>query len=305
MNILTLNQLAAQHPDQLIQQAEDRYAAQLEHAAALIQEQAKERPVILLSGPSGSGKTTTAMRLEQLLDARGFETHVLSMDRYFKPLTSEELKLLKGHRFDLESPDRVDHTLLAEQLASIIAGTPTALPHFDFSTNSSRKSGEVLTRSSKDLLLLEGIHALNPDLTGQSNHHSTRIYVSVRTRLQLENGELLHPSRIRLLRRLARDSRFRGCTLETTIQKLDSVELGEERYIMPYKHRAQIELDSYHASEPGVFRPQLLQKLEALPDNAVAQELVEVLRQVQPVPETHIPKNSLLREFLGRSCFHY
>lgn len=305
MNIRSLNQTVGQDFAKRVEAAEANYAAQLQETAQLIQKQAAERPVILLSGPSGSGKTTTAKRLEELLDRAGFETHVLSMDHYFKPLTPQELQLAAEHRFDLESPDRVDYDLLAEQLSSIIAGTPTPIPRFDFATNQSRPSGEVLTRGPKDLLLLEGIHALNPDLTGASNHRSTRIYVSVRTRVQLPNGKLLHPSRIRLMRRLARDQRFRGCSFETTLQKLDSVELGEERYIMPYKHRAQMELDSFLEYEPAVFRDQLLPGLLALPQYPVAQELAELLQLVEAMPEEPIPANSLLREFLGGSCFHY
>jgi len=289
----------------LLKWSEENYTAQVQAAANHIMAHSDEYPIILLSGPSGSGKTTTAFRLEAILDAMGYETHVISMDHYFKELTPEEMVLMKQNRFDLESPARVNQELLAEQLASIAEGRPTEIPYYDFVANRSIPSGHMLTRGKKDLILLEGIHALNPDLTGMCA--AIGLYVSVRTRVELPNGELMHPSLIRLLRRLIRDSRFRGSGFETIIGKYPSVERGEAKYIMPYKHRAEVEIDSFLPYELGIFRSELFDRLMAMHENDMAQTLVRLLDPVCPAPydPDTIPTDSLLCEFLGGSRFVY
>lgn len=266
----------------------------------------RERPVILLSGPSGSGKTTTAMYLERLLDARGCETHTLSLDNYFRSLTPAQQAAAQRGEFDLEAPARVDAELLNGQLEKMIAGEPVELPRYDFQAAVSVSSGKILTRRPDDLVILEGTHALNPELIGISEERSERLYVSVRTRIVRTDGRLLHPSRIRLMRRMIRDRKFRARSLRETAGMFDSVEAGEERYIMPYKNRADHEVDTFVAYEPAVYRPLLLPDLERMQhDDPLSAELYGVLNEAAVCPEEAVPADSLIREFIGNGSFEY
>ncbi len=288
----------------LIRQADAAYDAHLEAIADDIRAHRAERPIILLSGPSGSGKTTTARMIEKKLDDSDVETHTLSMDDYFLPLTPEEQALAAEEKFDLEAPSRVDIPLLNQQLSSILAGEPTALPHFVFSTNTRQSSGRVLTRRPGELVILEGIHALNPAVITLPDDCTARLYVSVRTRVTTDSGTPLHPSRIRLLRRMLRDKRFRSRPVGETLHMLASVQRGEERYIMPYKHRAGYEVDTFFPYELSVYRQELLADLLPLSALPEVPQLVSFLEQLDPLSPEAVPAHALIREFIGDSAYH-
>ena len=287
-----------------IARAEADYHHQLDIIAEHIRQHAEQQPIILLSGPSGSGKTTTALMLERRLDEMGMETHTLSMDNYFRTLTPEQKDLMAAGQLDLESPERMDIPFLGCQLESIIAGEPTPLPRFNFHTHTRENSGEILTRKPGELVILEGIHALNPTVVTAPDRRTTRLYVSVRTRLAVDKGHPLHPQKIRLLRRMLRDIRFRGRQLTDTLAMYHSVQLGEERYIMPYKHRSSFDVDTFCPYEVSVYRPFLLQALEELADHPDIADMLPVLRAMEPLPEEAVPPTALIREFVGNSVYH-
>ena len=160
----------------------------------------------------------------------------------------------------------------------------------------------TLERQPGDIVIIEGIHALNPDVTGHSDEFTNRVYVSVRTRLE-DNGVLLHPSKIRLMRRLIRDKLYRGRSISETMDFFRSVERGEDLYIMPYKHRASFDIDTFIAYEPMVYRNILLSDLEQVSqtygnyDHYADIELF--LRALSPLGREAVPDNSLVREFIG------
>lgn len=177
------------------------------------------------------------------------------------------------------------------------------LPHYDFKNSVRVFDGRTLRRRPGELVILEGIHALNPEVTGYDGR-TTRIYVSVRTRITPRSGHPLHPSKIRLVRRMLRDSTGRGRALSETIAMRERVDRGEQRYIMPFKPRAHGSIDSFYSAELGVYRPLLQDELErlALPELS---DVVEVMRELPDVPADLVPQDSLLREFIGGSTLPY
>lgn len=305
---MTTDQLTAlltADPAAVIESDRRFYYKQIMQAVDIISANASKRPVILLSGPSGSGKTTSALLIERELDRRGMETHTLSMDEYFSPLTAEEKELLRQNKLDLEKPTRVDIPFFQQQLGQILDGEEIMLPRYDFHESKRYFDGRTLRRHPGELVIMEGIHALNPDVTGYANQ-TTRVYVSVRTRITTKDGTTLHPSKIRLARRLLRDRTGRGRALTETIGMRERVDIGERKYIMPFKQNAHCSIDSFFSSEMSVYRDYLLDDLEALlPDYPDLADLVQVLREIPSVPEELIPRDSLLREFIGGSELNY
>lgn len=299
---ITVNQInaaLAADPAAFIQQSDEAYDAQITAVAQDIMRHREQSPIILLSGPSGSGKTTTAKKIEAKLDAWGCETHTLSMDDYFIPLTEKEQRLAAEKKLDLESPGRVDIPFLNEQLESIMAGRPTPLPHFSFVDNSRSHGGKTLTLKHGELVILEGIHALNPDVITIPEDRTARVYVSVRTRIDTGEGLVLHPKRIRLLRRMLRDKLFRNRSVEQTLIMFETVQRGENRYIMPYKPRAAYEIDTFCPYEVSAYRQELLPVLQALPPRVEITELCTVLEKLYTLDPATVPADSLIREFLG------
>lgn len=305
---MTTDQLSAlltSDPAAVLESDRRHYFQQIRQAAELVAANAAHRPVILLAGPSGSGKTTTALLIERELERIGMKTHVLQMDDYFTPLTPEQLELFRQNRLDLEAPSRVDIPFFRQQLDQILCGEEVALPRYDFKESCRVFDGRTLCRRPGELVIMEGIHALNPDVTGHADQ-TTRIYVSVRTRITAHDGAVLHPSKIRLARRLLRDRTSRGRRLTETIAMRERVDQGEQRYIMPFKPRAHCSVDSFYSCELGVYRPLLLHDLEVLqPDYPDLADLVQVLRELPDIPSALVPRDSLLREFIGGSELNY
>ena len=256
------------------------YHNQINRTADLIAANAAQRPVVLLAGPSGSGKTTTALLIERELDRRGMETHTLCMDDYFCPLTAAELELLHKNELDLEKPTRVDIPFFREQLGQILAGEEIALPRFDFKNSKRIFDGRTLRRKPGELSIMAGIHA--------------------------HDGSVLHPSKIRLVRRMLRDKLGRNRAFSQTVANRIRVDQGEQRYIMPFKPRAHCSIDSFHSAEMAVYHTCLLDELDALettlPDLA---DVVKVLRELPALDPALVPHDSLLREFIGDSSLNY
>ncbi len=281
------------------------YFKQIKQAAELAAANADKRPVILLAGPSGSGKTTSALLIARELGRMGLVTHTLQMDDYFSPLTPRELELLEKNELDLEKPTRVDIPYFQEDLGKILAGEEIQLPRYDFKESIRVFEGKTLQRKPGELVIMEGIHALNPMVTAHVDE-TTRIYVSVRTRITAKDGLTLHPGKIRLARRLLRDRICRARQLTQTIAMRQKVDAGEQKYIMPYKPLAHCSIDSFYSSEMSVYRPYLLEELKALtPEYPDLLDLVQVMEELPPLDSGIVPGDSLLREFIGGSELDY
>ena len=189
-----LRSLLTADPSAVLESDRRFYFKQIAQAAELIAANARQRPVVLLAGPSGSGKTTTALLIERELDRKGMETHTLCMDDYFLPLTEREIELLHRNELDLEKPTRVDIPFFQQQLSQILDGQEIELPRYDFKTSRRVFDGRTLRRKPGELIIMKGIHALNPDVTGHADS-TTRIYVSVRTRITAQDGSVKNSGR--------------------------------------------------------------------------------------------------------------
>lgn len=303
MKYIPVEQLntAAKSPEQLIDDGEKIYAEQIENAAQGIFERREKRPVVLLSGPSGSGKTTSAHRIAVLLADMGCKAHTISMDNYFLPMHENEAARDENGNIDFESPLRLDIPLFKNHLEMLFKGEEIEVPLFDFAKQE-RQSGLPLKRTGGDIVILEGIHALNPLVTGNSEDFTTCVYVSVRTRIS-DGEKILHPSKIRLMRRLMRDKMYRGRSISETFEFFKSVERGENLYIMPYKNRANFDIDTFIEYEPLVYRDILLPELEKASadcaDYCDYSDIEYFLKLLSPVDSSIVPENSLIREFIG------
>lgn len=308
INTTNINSGLDNDAEGFIQSSENIYRDQLRIAAEKIYMSRNERPLVLLSGPSGSGKTTTALRLAMLLGNKGLQVHTLSMDNYFLPADAGEFPVDENGKPDLESPYRLDIPMFSEHLEKLSKGEPVEMPVFDFTTQS-RSDHIPVARKSNEIIIIEGIHALNPEVTGDSDDFTTCMYVSVRTRIRTRFGYTLHPRKIRLMRRLNRDRLFRCRSLEDIFGMFESVTNGEEKYIMPYKNRATIEIDSFIPYEASVYAKMLKNDIEnnreafaAIEDGDV---MLKVLTELEPLSEELVPSDSLVREFIGGSSLNY
>lgn len=304
IEVTRINSSINDDPLGFVQAANEEYHYQLRRIADKIINTRNEKPVILLSGPSGSGKTTTAFMIEKILDEAGYETHTISMDNYFRPLSREEKELAALGKMDLESPERIDSELLNSQIESIGRGERIEIPKYDFAESTRCHSGLFLERKPSELVIFEGIHALNPSLITVPDCWIVKLYVSVRTRVTC-GDTVLHPSKVRLARRMIRDSNFRKRSLRETMNMFKNVEAGENKYIMPYKHRADFDIDTFMAYELNAYRSSLVDKLSELSDFPELNDLTEVLENLAPLNADDIPNNSLICEFLGRGQFEY
>lgn len=305
MNIAlhSINEEIRNDPLTYIQAVNAAYHDQLRQIAGDIADNRDKVPIILLSGPSGSGKTTSALMIEKMLDDQGIETHTLSLDNYFSPLSEQEKELFAKGQLDLESPGRIDSRFLTEQLTAIYNCEPVQLPVYDFKESTRIMSGRTLCRKPGELVILEGIHSLNPDVIHFPDEKTAKIYVSVRTRIELD-GTVLHPSKIRLMRRLVRDLLFRKRSFHDTLMMFHSVEEGENKYIMPYKYRSTYDVDTFMAYEINAYRPFLLDALRNRGYDPITEDMLTYLEHTEPLDKNIVPPDSLICEFIGNGQFN-
>lgn len=295
---------AVRDPEEFIRWSQEQYAAKIESAARRIMEAAEQgKPLVLLSGPSGSGKTTTAQRIEAWLDSHGHESHTLSMDNYYYRRADGVMPMDEEGQVDFESPELIDMSLLRQHLEMLAEGKPVEMPTFDFAAQKRSDKTIPVSRKPGEIIIMEGIHALNPQVLGQERDISTGIYISVRTRIIDEAGFVLHPSRIRLARRLLRDFRHRGRDYASTVGNLRSVSRGERMYINPFKHTAEIQFDTFIPYELPVYRNELLFYLNQVDtkylEDLDVMELAPFLREIEPLNKALVPADSLIQEFIG------
>lgn len=309
LNCTAINKRIQKNPSSFVRRCEEDYRIQVETIADSIAESRGEKPIILLAGPSGSGKTTTALRLEEYLDNAGMETHTISMDNYFLTLDEGSAERCEDGSIDFESPARLDIELLNEHMVKLSRCEEIEIPTFDFANQCRGKEVRKLKRKPDELVIFEGIHALNPAVTGEHSDIANRIYVSVRTRLESRTEQLLHPSHLRLMRRIIRDKLFRGRDCIATMEMFSSVERGENKYIMPYKHYSQYSVNTFMAYEPSIYKAYVLDELKNARDIGYdfpdLDLMIEILEYLEPIKLDIVPGTSLVREFIGGSELCY
>jgi len=302
-SIKEINNLISYNPEKFILDSEAQYRSELKAAAEKILEKSDNHSLVLVSGPSGSGKTTSALRVEGFLREMGCKASTLSMDNYFLPDDMiDDVPLNEDGEIDLESPYRLDIPLLNKHMKMLNNCEPIECPVFDFRTNS-RMGVIPIKREPGEVIIIEGIHALNPAVTGNSRDYATCIYVSVRTRLENSEEDRLHPRLIRLMRRLSRDKLFRGRVLTDTFKMFKSVSRGEEKHIMPYKHLADFDIDTFIPFETSVYRSviydSLLEIREKMHGNFDYDMITQFLSELTPLDKELLAEHSLIREFVG------
>jgi uridine kinase len=268
----------------------------------------KEVKVVLIAGPSSSGKTTTCKRLSVQLAVNGIQPVGISLDDYF--VSRDQTPRDEKGDYDYENLHALNIPLLNEQMNALLRGEEVELPRYDFQTGTSKPSGRRLKLKGNEVLVVEGIHALNPELTAQiPKEQKFRIYASALTTILLDNHNYIPTTDNRLLRRIIRDNKYRGVSAQETIRRWPSVRHGENKWIFPYQENADAMFNTAMLFELAVIRGQAIPVLEQVPENCVeyaeAYRLLKFLRYIQPIPEDQIPPTSLLREFLGGSSFEY
>ncbi len=264
--------------------------------------------VVLISGPSSSGKTTFCKRLSIQLLTCGIKPIQISLDDYF--VHREDTPKDEKGDYDYESLYALDIPLLNKQLNALFAGEEVELPKYNFQTGRSEKSGHKLKMNDDNVLVVEGIHALNPELTAQiPEEQKFRVYASALTTILLDTHNYIPTTDNRLLRRIIRDYKYRGVNAMETIRRWPSVRAGENKWIFPYQENADVMFNTAMLFELAVIKSQAEPLLELVPENvdehAEAYRLLKFLKYIAPIPNRQLPPTSLLREFLGGSSFKY
>jgi len=295
------------HSSELIQISE---ALQEKKIANIADEIAQRKGIklVLIAGPSSSGKTTTCKRLSVQLAVNGIHPVGISLDDYF--LDRDKTPKDEKGDYDFEHLHALNLPLLNEQLTALFRGDEVELPRYNFQKGMSEWSGKKLQLKGNEVLVVEGIHALNPELTSEiPNDQIFRVYASALTTILLDNHNYVPTTDNRLLRRIIRDYKYRGVNAQETIRRWPSVRAGENKWIFPFQENADAMFNTAMLFELAVIKSQAEPLLEQVPEDSKehseAYRLLKFLRYIRPIPETQIPPTSLLREFLGGSSFNY
>ena len=294
----------------MIKIAEAFHERKFAEVADAIQQANRERGIrmVLISGPSSSGKTTSAKRLSIQLGVLGLHPVMISLDDYF--VDREKTPLDENGDYDYEALEAIDLDLFNNHLRRLMAGESVDIPRYDFITGRRTQHGTPLTLDDRSILIIEGIHGLNPRLTPSiPDSKKFRIYISCFTSVAMDNLSRIATTDNRLLRRLTRDYKQRGSDALSTLSRWASVRRGEEKHIFPYQENADVMLNSSLFYEISVLRPFAEKILREVPDTVPefdeARRMLKFLDNFIPIPPDEIPPTSILREFIGGSSFQY
>lgn len=258
--------------------------------------------IVLLAGPSSSGKTTTAGKITEKIRESGRNAFTVSLDDFYR--NRKDIPAGEDGLQDFENVSALDIGLIRESFSSLIEKRVAELPIFDFQTGERLVETRRVELEKNDVLVVEGIHALNPVITeGLDKNHVYRIYISVSSRVIADNGEILFNKRnLRLIRRMIRDAKHRNTDVESTFMQWQSVLRGEDKYLFPFESYANVRIDSFHPYEPCIFKDEALKHLKTVKEDSrfygTVCELCDAFRLVEGISADMLPENSLLCEFL-------
>lgn len=296
-------------PVGLIEEGDARYRANVETAAEKILDNLANSPIVLLSGPSGSGKTTTAMKIAEALEKRGVKSHYVGMDDYFNTISPETTPRTPEGEYDLESPLCLDMELMNEHFSMLARGERIYVPKYEFSRKMRAFEPSKSIKLGRDeIVIFEGIHALNDMITSR-HPEAFKLYIAARSDVEFEGRIVFKRTWFRLVRRMVRDYNFRGSAPDETMSMWANVRRGEKAYISPFKDKADFQFDSSLLYELPVFNRTATALFSAVPEGI---ERYEELRGVLPtlllfgeIDESLVPKDSLIREFIGGGSYEY
>ncbi|MBN1926168.1 MAG: nucleoside kinase [Prolixibacteraceae bacterium] len=308
-NIGKLNRLVLQGKEgEIIKISEALHEKKIAEIATSISESKKKIRLVLIAGPSSSGKTTFSKRLAIQLSVCGKTPRALSIDNYF--VDREHTPLDENGNYDFESLDAIDINFFNQQLIDLLDGKNVELPKFDFSTGQRTFTGKTMQLGSDDILIIEGIHGLNPDLLpGIDSSVTYRIFVSALTSISIDDHNPISTTDNRLIRRIIRDAKYRGYSALETLRRWESVRKGEEINIFPHQENADVMFNSALLYELAVLKKYLEPLLKTVPENqpeyAESLRLLKFMNYFKNIDDGEIPPTSLIREFLGGSSFSY
>ncbi|NLT40382.1 MAG: nucleoside kinase [Clostridiales bacterium] len=301
-----INKRAFDDPEKFVRDCCDEYEAVIESVAEDILNNLNNSRVVLLSGPSGSTKTTTAKKICDRLLARGHSAHEVSLDNYLLDVTPENTPILPDGRYDLESPDCLDMSLLLEHFDHIEDRKEIKIPKFDFHTQCRLpEAGKVIRPDENTIVIFEGIHALNKDIAFEHPQAYT-LFVNADPDISYEGRILVSKDDVRFARRTIRDDKFRGHSFAETYKKRDTVIRGENLYILPSAETAARKIDSFHPCELGVYRARFLELMRSSGvEDTCCTDLHAAFVAAVGIREELVPADSVLREFLGGGSYVY
>ncbi|MFI3324581.1 MAG: nucleoside kinase [Clostridia bacterium] len=297
-----INDAALINPQKMIFEIEESYHSHIRSIARDIVSKKENIKICMLSGPSSSGKTTTAHLLQKELIKLGKNVYIVSMDNYF--LNQELIPVLPNGKKDFENVKSLNLEQVEESLINITQNKAIKIPHFNFTVGRSVGEPKTLAIKENDIVIVEGIHALNPIFTKHiDSKKAIKLYVSAKQQIKDANGVTIEPFDLRLIRRIVRDMQFRGTSPEKTLDMWQGVLNGEDKYIRPYRLEADYTVNSVHIYEPCVLRTIAIPILRKIPQDSYyyrkARDLEARLMRFEPVDKSLVPLNSLIREFIG------
>lgn len=299
MNLSYINEQARTAPAELVKASEERYHSLIGELASRVKKNGEIR-IILLAGPSGSGKTTTANLLADALKASGEDSVVVSLDDFYRDADDPKYPRLEDGSRDFETVEALDLDALNEALVDIAAGRAFMVPKYDFKVARRVRVSEH-EAMPHGCVIIEGIHALNPLVFGKvPKEKSLKLFISVSTNVNAGGVRIISGRKVRFLRRMIRDSIYRNASAERTLALWENVLVGEDKYLYPNRHHADVSFDTFHPFELCVMR-QFARKListELAGKNEYAKTVLDAIMQVEPLDISLVPESSLIREFI-------
>lgn len=307
-NLAKINLQAQNSPTAFVNSVEESFHEDLDNIFENILNSEQNCRIIMLTGPSSSGKTTTAKILQSKFNDAGKTTYTISLDNFY--IGKKKIPKLRNGEYDFESLKALDIPFIKSCIKSILQNGSCVLPKYNFVKGEREDCFTELKADENSIIIIEGIHALNPVFTeGIENSGIKKIYISVKQGIKSNGEKLLRAEDIRFLRRLVRDTAFRGSSAEETISMWDNVCLGEKKYIRPFKYLSDYTLNTFHPYEVSVIKNDAISILSSVDksfeDYDYAARIIAALEQIIFIDKSIVPSNSLLREFIGGSSYEY
>ena len=293
---------SAKTPESFIRECEERYGNKLRQIADDVADKGKNE-IIMIAGPSSAGKTTTAKKLREYLKQRGVDSHTVSLDDFY--LDNCDAPRFPDGTPDFETVDALDIPFFEETMITLVTTGRALLPEFDFLTGKRKEKLNEVVISGNDVVIVEGLHALNPVITDVlPEDRLLKIYINVSSRIYDEkNSIILNKRNMRFIRRMVRDFKFRGNSVEKTYKMWLSVQYGEDIYLFPYRDNADIKINTIHLYESCVLRDTAIELLRGIDKGSEfykqSQRLIRSLEKFPKIDDSLVPEDSLLREFIG------